>query len=59
MIGEFVELSPPDVPEADWRADLEDISARLAECCRRVDPNSTDKALEQVAEEGGEEAAPD
>jgi hypothetical protein len=33
---------------------LEDIAARLTECCRQVDPTSTDKALEQVEEAAAE-----
>ena len=51
LVAEFQQLCPPDTPEEQWRGDLGDISARLAECCRRVDPTSTDKVLEEVEQE--------
>jgi hypothetical protein len=48
LVGEFKPLTPVGVSPEVWRSDLEDISARLADCCRRVDPSSTDKALEEA-----------
>ena len=51
LVNEFVQLCPPDSAEDDWRGDLGDIAARLTESCRRVDPASTDKALEEVEQE--------
>jgi hypothetical protein len=51
LVGEFVQLCPPDVSEEEWRGELTDIAARLTESCRRVDPASTDKALEVVEQE--------
>ncbi len=54
LIGEFVQLCPPDTTEEEWRGDLTDISARLTESCRQVDPESTDKALEEAAEQEAE-----
>jgi hypothetical protein len=54
LLGEFRQLTPPDTTEEQWRADLADLTARLADCCRRVDPSSTDKALEE-AESGDAE----
>jgi hypothetical protein len=53
LVNEFMQLCPPDATEEDWRADLSDIAARLTESCRRVDPTSTDKALEEI-EQGSE-----
>ena len=50
LVQEFVQFVPPDTPEPDWRAELDDIAARLTESCRKVDPSSTEKALEQAAE---------
>ena len=35
----------------DWLTDLREISTILADCCRRVDPQSTDKALEESEED--------
>ncbi len=46
---EFTQFCPPDTTEDEWRDDLDDIAARLTEACRHVDPDSTDKALEEVA----------
>lgn len=48
LVNEFIQLCPPDTTDEAWRADLTEISAKLAECCRRVDPSSTDKVLEEV-----------
>jgi len=51
LVNEFVQVCPPDTTEEEWRGDLTDIASRLAESCRRVDPSSTDKALEEVEQE--------
>ena len=51
LVAEFQQLCPPDTTQEEWQGDLGDISARLAECCRRVDPASTDKVLEEVEQE--------
>lgn len=45
---EFTQLCPPDADPSEWRDDLEDIAQRLADACRKVDPDSTDKTLEEV-----------
>ena len=50
LVNEFLQLCPPDTTEEEWRGDLGEIAARLTDTCRRVDPDSTDKALEEVAE---------
>ena len=55
LVGEFLQLCPPDTSEEEWRGDLGEIAARLTECCRRVDPTSTDKALEEVEQEAAVE----
>jgi hypothetical protein len=51
LVGEFQQLSPPDTEAAPWQAELADIAARLTESCHRVDPSSTDRALELAAAE--------
>ena len=51
LVNEFLQLSPADTTEEEWHADLSDIAARLTESCRQVDPESTDKALEEVENE--------
>ena len=48
LLAEFTQFCPPDTPEDAWRGDLEDIAARLTECCRTVDPTSTQKILEEA-----------
>lgn len=54
LVAEFASLTPPDAEEAEWRGDLEEISNVLAESCRRVDPTSTEKTLEQAQAEEAE-----
>jgi len=49
LVGEFLQFCPPEATEDLWRADLQDIADRLTECCRKVDPTSTQKILD-VAE---------
>lgn len=48
LIKEFTQLTPPDTDADAWRADLAELAARLTDACRRVDPTSTDRALEEV-----------
>jgi hypothetical protein len=45
-VGEFLPFCPPETTEDLWRADLQDIADRLTECCRKVDPTSTQKILD-------------
>jgi hypothetical protein len=47
LIKEFQQFTPPDCPVDQWLAELRDIADVLTDCCRRVDPLSTDKALEE------------
>jgi hypothetical protein len=51
LVKEFLQLCPPDATEEEWRGDLGEVAARLTEGCRRVDPASTDKALEEAEQE--------
>ncbi|MFO0870863.1 MAG: DEAD/DEAH box helicase [Pirellulales bacterium] len=51
LLKEFQDLSPPEVPLDEWRAELAEISGVLIDCCREVDPSSTDKALEEADED--------
>jgi hypothetical protein len=48
LVKEFQQFTPPDCPADEWLADLRDTADRLTDCCRRVDPLSTDKALEEA-----------
>ena len=58
LLGEFKQLCPPDADAAAWQADLEDVAARLTESCRKVDPTSTDRALEEAEEAEQENIEP-
>lgn len=53
LVNELLQLCPPETTEDEWQGDLGDIAGRLTESCRRVDPASTDKALEEVEEDLG------
>jgi len=55
LVAEFAQLAPPDTDAQAWRSELEDIGGRLTDCCRAVDPTSTESVLAQAAgEENGE-----
>lgn len=52
LVKEFQQFTPPDCAPGEWLAELREISDRLAECCRQVDPLSTDKVLEEAEGDG-------
>ncbi len=45
LLAELAELTPPDLDPADWQAELTELGVMLIECCRKVDPNSTEETL--------------
>ena len=47
LIGEMIDIPPAECSEEEWEDRLSDQAARLTACCRAVDPESTDKMLEQ------------
>jgi hypothetical protein len=49
LCGEFANVCPRDADPDQWKGFLNELSARLTESCRSVDPESTDKAIERVA----------
>jgi len=51
LVKEFQQFTPPDCSAEEWLTELRDIADRLADCCRRVDPQSTDKTLEEAERE--------
>ena len=51
LVKEFHQFTPPDCSAEEWLTDLKDIADRLTDCCRRVDPLSTDKMLEEAVQE--------
>lgn len=48
LLAEFREFCPIEVDPFEWQDELDDITNRLTETCRHVDPTSTDKTLEQA-----------
>ena len=48
LVAELVQLCPPDTTQEEWSEDLEDIANHVTDICHRVDPTSTDKALQQA-----------
>lgn len=48
LCAEFAAVPPEDVAADQWQADLRDLAERLTASCRAVDPQSTDKAMEQA-----------
>jgi len=58
LLGEFVQFCPPETTEALWRADLQDIADRLTECCRKVDPTSTQRILDEAEASAAEGLEP-
>lgn len=49
LCGEFAQLTPEGVDPAEWQSDFREIADRLTEICRAVDPESTDKMIEEMA----------
>ena len=48
LIAEFKQLTPPECTEQEWHDELNEISDRLTETCRSVDPDTTEKTIEQA-----------
>ena len=48
LCEEFAQATPPDLDPQAWRERLRDIAQRLTECCRAVDPTSTEEVIQQV-----------
>ncbi len=50
LLGEFSQLTPPNIDPLAWRDELRSLALKLTESCRAVDPNSTDSALQHAAD---------
>jgi len=46
LCNEFAQATPADVDPEVWRKDLRELADALTNCCRSIDPESTDKAIE-------------
>ncbi|MCA9190529.1 MAG: DEAD/DEAH box helicase [Planctomycetales bacterium] len=55
LLDEMASIPPIESTPEDWEDRLDNLIERLTECCRIVDPESTDEALEQGC--GGDELA--
>jgi superfamily II DNA/RNA helicase len=51
LLGEFKQICPAELTPETWEGQLNERIARFSEICRRVDPTSTEQALEQVESE--------
>lgn len=45
LLGEFSQVVPPGLDPDAWRSELRELADRFTECCRAVDPNSTESIL--------------
>jgi len=45
LLEELAELTPPDIDPTKWKAELAELGNMLVECCRKVDPSSTEETL--------------
>jgi hypothetical protein len=48
LCGEFAQVCPAETTPDEWRSFLTDLSGRLTDACRAVDPDSTDAAIEHA-----------
>jgi hypothetical protein len=48
LCAEFAAGSPPDVDPSTWQADLRSLADQFTATCREVDPESTDKMIEEL-----------
>ncbi len=53
LLDEMASIPPLESTEEDWEDRLDELIDRLTACCRQVDPESTDEALDQGR--GGDE----
>lgn len=52
LLKELSSLHPPEITLTEWQSELNEIATMLTECCRQVDPESTDKTLEDAEKAG-------
>lgn len=61
LLDEFSQICPPERDPDEWADDLYEVADRLADLCNSVDPQTTEKALEESAHKhwkGPEESEP-
>lgn len=50
LLGEFSQLTPPDIDPQTWRDELRDLAMQLTASCHAVDPHSTDSAIQHATD---------
>jgi superfamily II DNA/RNA helicase len=48
LLREFAQLDPPEGDAEGWKAELLQVADIITEACRKVDPTSTERTLEQA-----------
>lgn len=48
LLEEFEQLTPPGVDPQDWKAQLKELTDKLTETCRAVDPTSTEETIKKA-----------
>jgi hypothetical protein len=48
LTQEFEQLAPPGLTLEEWKKELTEISDKLTDICRAVDPTSTEEAIKKV-----------
>ncbi len=48
LTQEFEQLTPPGLTAEDWKKELTEISDKLTDICRAVDPTSTEEAIKRA-----------
>lgn len=48
LLGEFAAISPPDKDPREWQESLRNLQEVITSSCRKVDPASTEKILEEA-----------
>jgi superfamily II DNA/RNA helicase len=48
LTQEFEQLTPPELTPDEWKRELREISDKLTDICRAVDPTSTEQAIQRA-----------
>jgi hypothetical protein len=48
LTAEFAAVCPPEADPSEWQADLRGLADQLTATCREVDPESTDKMIDEL-----------
>ena len=48
LMEEFEQLTPTGIDPADWKAELKELTGKLTETCRAVDPTSTEETIKKA-----------